>query len=171
MAINVAQRIIDNVRSIETGILGGTHKISVSIGIVIFPDEGFNIPDLMANADLAMYQAKDKKRGSYHIFSSSDKGREHANQLMQRKERIERAIAEDRFTLYFQPILNIKTGEIKRYETLIRMLEKDGTVQAPDFFIPEAEQLGIIDEIDQLVMRKAIKALGGFVEEGLDISS
>ncbi|WP_246540693.1 EAL domain-containing protein [sulfur-oxidizing endosymbiont of Gigantopelta aegis] len=90
---------------------------------------------------------------------------------MQRKERIERAIAEDRFTLYFQPILNIKTGEIKRYETLIRMLEKDGTVQAPDFFIPEAEQLGIIDEIDQLVMRKAIKALGGFVEEGLDISS
>jgi diguanylate cyclase (GGDEF)-like protein/PAS domain S-box-containing protein len=170
VAKKVAQRIIENVRSIETGILGGTHKISVSIGIVIFPDEGFNFPDLMANADLAMYQAKEKKRGTYHLFSSDDKGREHANQLMQRKERIERAIAEDRFILYFQPILNIKTGEIKRYETLIRMKETDGTIQAPDFFIPEAEQLGLIDEIDQLVMKKAIKALGGFVKEGLDLS-
>jgi len=170
LAISIAERIINGLRSIETNILGGTHKISVSIGIVLFPNDGFNIPDLMANADLAMYQAKEQKRGSYHLFSSHDHAREIVNQLMVRKERIESAIAEDRFMLYFQPILNIKTGKIQRYETLIRMKDKDGTIQFPDSFIPEAEQLGIIDEIDQLVMKKAIHALGDFIAEDFDIS-
>ena len=170
VATKVALRIIDSVRSIETNILGGAHKISVSIGIVLFPNDGFNIPDLMANADLAMYQAKERKRGSYHLFSSDAHVRERVSQLMLRKERIESAIAEDRFMLYFQPIMNIKTGKIQRYETLIRMKEKDGSIQYPDSFIPEAEQLGIIDEIDRLVMKKAIYALGGFIADGFDIS-
>lgn len=170
VAVKVAQRICDSVRSIENNMLGGTYKISVSVGVVMFPNDGFNIPDLMANADLAMYQAKEKKRGSYHLFSSSDQVRERVNQLILRKERIESAIEEDRFILYFQPIMNVRTGEIQRYETLIRMLEKDGTIQFPDSFIPEAEQLGIIDEIDCLVLKKAIQAIGDFVAEGFDIS-
>lgn len=170
IAVKVAQRIIDNVRSINSNVLGGAHKISVSIGIVLFPNDGFNIPDLMSNVDLAMYQAKEKKRGSYHLYSSNDQFRERVNQLMVRKERIETAITEDRFVLYFQPIMNIATGEIQRYETLIRMMEEDGTIQLPGTFIPEAEQLGLIDEIDQLVMGKAIQALGDFLSEGYDLS-
>ena len=170
VAVNVAQRIIDNVRSIDTNVLGGAHKISVSIGVVLFPSDGFNIPELMANADLAMYQAKEKKRGSFHLFSSDSQVRERVNQLMVRKERIETAIAEDWFVLYFQPIMNIKTGEIKRYESLIRMIEEDGSIHMPDSFITEAEQLGLIDEVDQLVMKKAIQALGGFLADGYDLS-
>jgi len=170
VAINIAQRIIHSMHAIETNILGGTHKISVSIGIVLYPNDGFNVPDLLANADLAMYQAKEKKRGSYHLFSSSDKGRERVNQLLIRKEHIENAIKEDRMLLYFQPIMHIKTGQIMRYETLVRMLDREGNIQTPDSFIPEAEQLGLIDDIDQLVMKKAIKALGEFRAEGFDIT-
>ena len=124
----------------------------------------------MANADLAMYQAKEKKRGSYHVFSSDDQVKERINQLMVRKKRIENAIKDDRFILYFQPILNIKTGEIQRYETLIRMLDKEGNIQTPDSFIPEAEQLGLICDIDRLVMKKAIQALGDFIKEGYELS-
>ena len=169
VAVKVAQRIIKSLRAIETNILGGTHKISVSIGIVLYPNDGFNVPDLLANADLAMYQAKEKKRGSFHLFSSQDLGRERVNQLMVRKERIESAIKEDRFMLYFQPIMEIKSGKIMRYETLVRMIDKNGDIQTPDSFIPEAEQLGLIDEIDRLVMKKAIQALGEFVSAGFDI--
>lgn len=170
VAKKVAQRIIDNVRSLESSALGGVHKISVSIGVVIFPVDGFNIPELMANADMAMYQAKEKKRGSYHLFSSEDQVLERVNQLMARKKRIEKAIAEDCFVLYFQPIMDLENDEIQRYETLIRMIEKDGSIQTPDSFIPEAEQLGLIDEIDELVLKKAIRALGEFIEQGYDLS-
>ena len=170
IAMKVAQRIIDNVRSLESNTLGGAHKISVSIGVVLFPADGFNIPELMANADLAMYQAKEKKRGSFHLFSSEDQVLERVNQLMARKKRIEQAISDDCFVLYFQPIMDLENDEIQRYETLIRMIEKDGNVVTPDSFIPEAEQLGLIEEIDELVMKKAIHALGGFIEEGYDLS-
>ncbi|MCU7939736.1 MAG: bifunctional diguanylate cyclase/phosphodiesterase [gamma proteobacterium symbiont of Bathyaustriella thionipta] len=170
VAIRVAKRIINSLRVIETNVLGGAHKISVSIGIVLYPNDGFNVPDLLANADLAMYQAKEKKRGSFHLFSSQDQGRERVNQLMARKERIESAINEDRFILYFQPIMEITSGKIKRYETLIRMIDKNGDIQTPDSFIPEAEQLGMIGEIDRLVMKKAIQALDSFISSGFDLS-
>jgi diguanylate cyclase (GGDEF)-like protein len=169
-AILIAKRVIESLKAIDTNILGGTHKISVSIGIVLYPDDGFNVPDLLANADLAMYQAKEHRRGSYHLYSSYDQGRERVNQLMLRKERIENAINEDRFVLYFQPIMEIQTRKIKRYETLIRMIDHNGDIQTPDSFIPEAEQLGLIDEIDRLVMAKAIQSLGSFLSDGFDLS-
>lgn len=169
-ALKFAQRIIDNIRS--TLLLAGSLKISVSVGVVLFPEQGDNTQLLISNAVLAIKRAKEKKRGSYHLFSLKDQGRERElrNQTMLRKEHIENAIIEDRFVLYFQPIKNIKTGEIKRYETLIRMQEEDGSIQMPGSFIPEAETLGLIDKIDQLVMAKAIYALEQFASEGLDLS-
>ena len=170
VARKVAQRIIDNVQLLESNALGGAHKISISIGIVLFPNDGFNIPELMANADLAMYQAKEKNRGSYHLFSSDDQVRERVNQLMVRKKRIEDAIKDDRFVLYYQPIMNIDNSEILRYETLIRMIDEDGAIQMPGTFIPEAEQLGLINEIDRMVIKKAIRALDEFATQGHPLS-
>jgi diguanylate cyclase (GGDEF)-like protein len=169
-AKKVAQRIIENIRLLEARSMGASQKISVSIGVVMFPDDGFDIPELMANVDLAMYQAKENKRGSYHLFSSDDKALERVKQLMLRKQRIEQAIADERFILYFQPILNLKTNTIERYETLIRLKEKDGTIKTPDTFIREAEDLGLIDDIDRLVLKKAIKALRTFHNDGFDLS-
>ena len=170
IAVEVAKRIINSIASIQSNILGGTHRISVSIGIVIFPDDGFKVSELLANADLAMYQVKQKKRGKYHLFSSDTQVKERLNQLMLRKKRIEKAIVEDHFVLYFQPILDLKTNKITRYESLIRMIADDGTIQAPGTFIPEAEQLDLIGDIDRLVIKKAIQALSGFNADGYDLS-
>ncbi len=169
-ALKFTQKIIDNIRS--TLVLAGSHKISISVGVVLFPEHGDNTQLLISNAVLAIKRAKEKKRGSYHLFSLKDQGRERElrDQAMLRKEHIENAIIENRFVLYFQPIMNVKTGEIKRYETLVRMKEKDGSIQMPDSFIPEAESMGLIDKIDQLVMEKAIIALAQFASEGLDLS-
>lgn len=170
IAISVAKRIINSVRSIESNVLGGAHNISVSIGIVIFPNDGLNVDELLSNADMAMYQVKQKKRGEYHLFSSDIHVKERLNQLIIRKKRIEKAIKDDQFVLYFQPILDIRTNKISRYETLIRMVSEDGSIQMPDTFIPEAEQLDLIGDIDRLVIKKAIKALSEFNEQGYDLS-
>ena len=150
--------------------LGGAHNISVSIGIVIFPNDGLNVDELLSNADMAMYQVKQKKRGEYHLFSSDIHVKEPLNQLIIRKKRIEKAIKDDQFVLYFQPILDLKTNKISRYETLIRMVSEDGSIQTPDTFISEAEQLDLIGDIDRLVIKKAIKALSEFKEQGYDLS-
>ncbi len=170
IAIEVAKRIIKSIGEIESNILGGAHTISVSIGIVIFPNDGLNVDELLSNADMAMYQVKQKKRGEYHLFSSDIHVKDRLNQLISRKKRIETAIKNDQFVLYYQPILDLKHNKISRYETLIRMVSEDGSIQTPDTFIPEAEQLDLIGDIDRLVIKKAIKALSEFKAEGYDLS-
>ena len=103
-----------------------------------------------------MYQAKEAGRGSWHLFSDEEKTRERMHTLVYWKEKIEYALAHDRFLFYFQPIMHIADKTIDHYEVLLRMLDYDGTILVPHFFIPAAEQTGLIHAIDHMVLRKAI---------------
>lgn len=155
-AIEVVKKIIAQLNGSEIAIQGRHYKISASIGIAMFPEHGTDVDELLAVADLAMYQAKESGLGGWHLFSSKDKSRERLQQLIYWKENIEQALLEDRFTLYYQPILNIRTKSIHHYEVLLRMRDRDGTIVAPNSFIPIAERTGLIHAIDHMVMRKAI---------------
>jgi diguanylate cyclase (GGDEF)-like protein len=158
-ACNIARRVNETIAGIHNASLGGTYKISVSIGIVMFPDDGLCIADLLANADLAMYQSKERQRGSYTLFSNNKQSRQKVIQLMSRKQRIEQALEQENFVLYYQPIYSIKEKKITHYESLLRMIDNNGDILLPGNFIPEAEQLGLIQEIDKLVIKKAIQSL------------
>jgi EAL domain-containing protein (putative c-di-GMP-specific phosphodiesterase class I) len=72
------------------------------------------------------------------------------------KEKIEYALSHERFLFYFQPIMHIRRRTIDHYEVLLRMIDNDGTILAPQFFIPAAEQTGLIHAIDHMVLRKSI---------------
>jgi diguanylate cyclase (GGDEF)-like protein len=155
-AMQVAQKICAQLSTLEFPVRGRKHSISTSIGIALFPIHGMTVHDLMANADLAMYQAKDEGRGRWHVFSSNERAREQMHNRVYWKEQIEQALREGRFLLYFQPVLNLRTNTIGHYEVLLRMCDHKGRIISPGQFIPIAEQTGLIHLIDHLVLRKAV---------------
>ena len=155
-AIVVAKSVLELLGQARLTVDDRTHKASASIGIALFPEHGSDVHDLLAAADLAMYQAKDAGRGGFHLFSEGDKSRERMHNLVHWKEKIEHALINDRFVLYFQPIMHVQSKTLSHCEALLRMIDEDGTVLAPGAFISAAERTGLIHEIDHMVLRKVI---------------
>ncbi len=155
-AIEVAKKILFRLSEAQLTVNGRTYKIAASIGIALFPEHGNNVHDLLAAADLAMYQAKEIGRGTWHLFSNDDQTRERMYTLVHWKEQIEYANLNDKYLLYFQPIMALRDRTISHYEVLLRMCGKDGTIHSPAAFIAAAEHTGLIHEIDHMVLRKAI---------------
>lgn len=165
-AIEVAKKILTQLGQAQLTINNRTHKISTSIGIALFPDHGVNIHDLLAAADLAMYQAKAIGRNAWYLFSDEDRSRERIHTLVYWKEKIEYSHLHDNFILYLQPIMDVRLKEVSHYEVLLRMQDKDGTVLSPAHFIPAAEQAGLIHAIDHMVLRKAIALIAKIYQDG-----
>ncbi len=169
-AIEVAKKVLDQLSQAQLSINGRTHKISASIGIALFPDHGANIHDLLAAADLAMYQAKAMGRNAWYLFSDKDRSRERIQTLVYWKEKIEYSHLHDNFILYLQPIMTVKSKEISHYEVLLRMQDTDGTVLSPAHFIPAAEHTGLIHAIDHMVLRKAIAQIAQIYAAGFSVN-
>jgi diguanylate cyclase (GGDEF)-like protein/PAS domain S-box-containing protein len=158
-AIHLSDKILDHLKDISLPSKGRSHRVSASIGIVMYPEHGTTLQDLMANADLSMYQAKESGRDRWHLFALNDHMREQMNNRVTWKDKIENALANSDFLLYYQPILEIRSGRISHYEVLIRMREEDGSIAMPGDFIPVAERTGLIHSIDRFVLREAINRL------------
>ncbi len=154
---NLARKLLQALKSIDYSIHGHKHTVSFSIGIATYPEHGKTYPELLANADLAMYQAKKTGRACFHLYSPDFNYQELLSEQLRWKRIIEQSIEQDDFVLYFQPILNIQDKKISHYECLLRIKQADGRILMPGDFIPQAEQLGIIDQIDRLVLKKAIQ--------------
>ncbi|MGG7056192.1 EAL domain-containing protein [Nitrosomonas sp. ANs5] len=163
-AIEVAKKILNRLSETQLALNGRTHNIAASIGIALFPEHGNNVHDLLAAADLAMYQAKETGRGTWHLFSNTDQTRERVHTLVYWKEKIEYANLHDRYQLHLQPILSLHDKTINHYEVLLRMQDEDGTIHSPAAFIPAAEHTGLIHKIDHMVLRKAV-ALAGRINQ------
>ncbi len=169
-AIEVAKKLLAHLGEAQLTINNRTHKISASIGIALFPDHGDNVHDLLAAADLAMYQAKETGRNAWYLFSNDDNSRERMHTLVYWKEKIESAHLNDNFILYLQPIMDIHSKDVGHYEVLLRMRDEDGTILSPAGFISAAEQTGLIHAIDHMVLRKAIAQIAKINQSGRHIS-
>ncbi|MDQ2695742.1 MAG: EAL domain-containing protein [Pseudomonadota bacterium] len=166
----MAATINDSLSRVGFAVAERTLRISASIGIALFPTHGDNVDDLMACADLAMYQAKDAGRGHWHLFSEEDKTRERMRDRVYWKDKVSQALAEDRFLLYLQPIMEIASGRVSHYEVLLRMQDADGTIISAVNFIEAAERSGMIHAVDRLVLSKAVRCLAEARRRGLDVS-
>ena len=155
-AVHIAEKVFTTLQSVDCQIDGQPFKVTVSIGIALFPQHGRTIQDLLANADLAMYQAKEAGRSRIQVYTPDAEFHKRLQQQLYWKDQIEQALAEERFVLHFQPILDIERGTISHYETLLRMVAPDGQIVAPGLFIPMAEQLGLIQRLDCMVLDKAL---------------
>ncbi|MDJ0739850.1 MAG: EAL domain-containing protein [Gammaproteobacteria bacterium] len=167
-AVITANKLQHDLRKVEFTTNGHTHKISCSIGITLFPDHGTDLNDLLSNADMAMYQAKEAGGGRWHLYSPDEQAKELLASRAKWRERISRALADDALELHFQPIFDIRARRVTRYETLVRMRADDGSLIFPDKFIPVAEQSGQIREIDRWVIRRSIELLSE--RSGLSLS-
>lgn len=158
-AMECADRIQASVRSISLPEGGRHHRISASIGVVLFPTHGSEIVELMQNVDLAMYQAKEKGRGRWCLFSDELRNKKQLTDRVLYRDQITQALQHDRFELYVHPIVEIATGRCRHMEVLLRMRDARGELVYPDRFIPVAERTGQIQAIDEWVIESAIRAL------------
>jgi len=110
-------------------------------------------------ADLAMHAAKEAGGNRVHVTHGGDSRVAGMQARAARADQVRRALAEDRFTLYWQPIVSLAGGEAARYELLLRMIGSDGAIVAPGAFIEVAERFGLIGDIDRWVIRRAIRLL------------
>lgn len=128
--------------------------ISCSIGVCIWPGDGDDVETLLRNADSAMHKAKASGRNTFHFFTPDIDAKAQAQRRIERDLR--HAIKTmDEFHLVYQPIVDLKTGEMKSAEALIRWHSPERGLVSPDHFIPLAEQSDLILPIGEWVLERA----------------
>jgi diguanylate cyclase (GGDEF)-like protein len=134
-------------------------SIGVSIGIVPVEAASDSIGALLAAADVACYVAKDLGRNRIHVYEEGDAAERH--QEMQWVARIGRALEEERFELFYQPIVPIGTRRDAwpHYELLLRMRDEHGELVAPTAFIPAAERYNLMPSLDRWVISHVLETL------------
>ena len=158
-AERVADVMLETVRSRELPIAGQKVTMTTSIGVALFESTDANVEDLLVEADLAMYAAKDQGGNRYEV---SEADGQHLTSMQARLgwvDQIRRGLDEDRFVLFCQPIVHLASGNATQWELLLRLQGDDGELIPPAVFIPTAERFGMIQEIDMWVVHKAIHLL------------
>jgi len=132
-----------------------TVYISGSIGITLYPDDATDVDDLLKNADQAMYVSKSLGRNQYSYYTAAlqDAAQERRILIHDLRE----ALVQDQFLLYFQPILDVKTGKIHKAEALVRWQHPERGLVNPASFIQLAEETGLINKIGNWVFEEAVR--------------
>lgn len=156
-----AERIVERIRhAVHQLRFAWEHKTfscSVSIGVVRFTATAGSLYDLLSAADTACYVAKDEGRNRVHVYSRHDDTQARHEGEMQWVHRINRALEESRFVLYYQPIEKLQNPDGRmRCELLLRMVDEDGEIVPPMAFIPAAERYNLMVRIDRWVVRRAL---------------
>jgi diguanylate cyclase (GGDEF)-like protein len=158
----VAERIIDSVK-LPVNLASRDHYVQASIGIVLFPDDGHAIEELMRRADGAMYRAKGLGRGRAVFYDRALM----ANRFETSQSGLYRALRRREFSLFYQPQFSLADGRLVGLEALLRwQTPRDGT-RSPGDFIPAAEVSGLIVDIGGWVLDAACAQLAIWREQGI----
>ncbi|MGH8728899.1 MAG: PAS domain S-box protein, partial [Burkholderiales bacterium] len=153
---HIAQKILNSLSqpfTIENNVL----NTSCSIGISTYPSDGEDVPTLMRNADTAMYHAKEKGRNNYQFFSAELNRR--AVERLRMENELRRAIEREEFVLYYQPQVNLLSGEIFGLEALLRWRHPARGLVHPAKFIGLAEETGLIVPLGEWVLNAACRQM------------
>ena len=165
-ALKVAERVRRVMEKFQFTTNNNTYHIGTSIGVAIInPGNIVTSSEILARADQACYVAKTHGRNIVHLFNKEDTEMLTLRSAIHWVPLIRDALANNKFLLVFQPVLELKNKTITHYETLIRMIGSDGDLIEPGNFIPVAEKMGLIHEIDLWVVNRAIDILHALPEK------
>ncbi len=152
-----------NVFKDEIMVFQHSFKLSASIGVALYPDDGNNIEDLIKNADAAMYQAKDAGRNTYRFYTEEMTQKLFTKMLM--KNEISKAFKNSEFVLHYQPQISIESGKVLGAEALVRWNHSSMGLMYPDKFIEIAESTKQIVELGKLVLEMACSDAKKWIDE------
>jgi diguanylate cyclase (GGDEF)-like protein len=159
----LAQRILDALRP---PVRLGTRSVSAACSIgIAFDEEGINSEQLLRNADIAMYRAKKDGKDRFEVYRDEM----HASVLarIELEEELKAAVFGGDLVAHYQPIVDLQTGGVVGFETLVRWPHPEGPLVDPRYFVPLAQEIGLIGEIDSFVMRTACTQVRQWQEAGL----
>jgi len=159
LIIDIAQKIMQKV-NIPHFVEGKEFFNTFSIGVSLYPDDGLDATTLLRNADLAMYKAKHNGKNGYQFYTADMTQK--ALQRITIETNLRHAIQRDDFEVFYQPQVNSMTNSIVGLEALVRWREL-----SPSIFIPIAEEIGIISQIDTFVMHEVLAQKKRWEEKGI----
>jgi diguanylate cyclase (GGDEF)-like protein len=165
-AASVAARIVD---AFGVPFLLGDelHAVGSSIGISMYPRDGLDAETLVRHSDIAMYVGKNEGKGQYRFFDPSLSIT--LNSRARLKQNLLEALEADQFVLYYQPRVDVHSGELLSMEALVRWRHPTLGMVAPGEFIPLAEATGLILRIGEVVIDKACAQLAAWRDAGAQL--
>ncbi|MCX8001201.1 MAG: EAL domain-containing protein [Anoxybacillus mongoliensis] len=164
--IDELRRFVNDIVSISQQPIAVQHldmRISLSVGVAVYPYDGETGDTLMKHADMAMYRAKEQGKNQYQFFNGE------MDRVILQKTTIETALHEaiekKQFTLFYQPQFDVQTGELIGMEALIRWIHPELGMISPSVFIPIAEETGQIIAIGEWVMEEACRQVKAWNEQ------
>jgi diguanylate cyclase (GGDEF)-like protein len=160
-AVEIANNLLKKIDAFHFTWSDNTFTLGISIGVVPVDRSTADIGCAMSAADSACYIAKESGRNQVQIAHLGDRRLQERHGEMQWVSRLTRAIEEDQFALYYQPIIPCasKATSGKHMEILLRMIDDDGSVVPPGSFLPAAEKYNMASNIDRWVIEHAMKWL------------
>ncbi len=169
-ASHVAAKLLETLRRHRAVFRGKRLRLTTSIGVSAISEARLQTAEeLMVEADVAVYEAKEAGRDRFSVYAPSADARPESGDSPAWADRIRRALDDERFTLLAQPILSLRTGAVSQYELLVRLETPDGDLLPPHAFLPSAERSGMVREIDLWVTRQAIRLIDRQRRAGRDL--
>ena len=162
-AVAVAQKLIEVIEQ-PLRIKNQTIRVSTSIGLTFFPDDGENAGLLVQNADRAMYAAKDAGGSAFMLYSSELESTWRSRTFIINE--LEQALSENQIIIFYQPVIHAESGIISA-EALVRWQHPERGLISPVDFLPVAERMGLIAKIDDYVFACVCHQIRQWQQQGL----
>jgi diguanylate cyclase (GGDEF)-like protein/PAS domain S-box-containing protein len=160
-AVDVAEAMLSRVRHfpLQTGQERRAYRLTASAGIAVYPFQGADAMTLLAAADAALHQAKDLGRNRAAVYCQGSEALKSTTLHALWAKQLHGAIRDGRLVLFVQPVVRLADRTIVHQEVLARLRDPDGKLLLPGQFLDPAESLGMIQQIDLLVVESLIKRL------------
>jgi diguanylate cyclase (GGDEF)-like protein/PAS domain S-box-containing protein len=166
-AVEVADGLVGAVQGLSVEWEGRSYNVGASVGLVAICAEAESTAQLLAQADLACYAAKDRGRNRVQVYGVEEEELARRHIAVVHAAGLRDALDYDHFRLYCQPIRPVRkdAGDCLHYEILLRLIDNSGEIVLPAAFIPAAERYGLMGAVDRWVVHNALRSCERLVEQ------